>query len=126
MPSPNCPDAPSPQHITVPPTRRAQAKLKPIRTCTASVMPLTETGVGDDVMLPSPSWPAVPRPQQSTPPVLRTTHVDALPQSRSIASWTPVTTTGAAETVSVLLSPSWLFRSEPQHLTVPFLYRAHV
>ena len=43
-PFPNCPRPPSPQQLTEPSERMAQAKLLPALTATACVMPEIETG----------------------------------------------------------------------------------
>jgi hypothetical protein len=47
--------------------------------------PLTDTGVGESLLLPSPSWPAVPLPQHQTAPALVTAHVCEMPPATVLA-----------------------------------------
>ena len=57
VPLPSWPKEFNPQHLTVPPVRRAQVSSAPAEIWVAPVRPLTLTGVEDWFVVPSPSSP---------------------------------------------------------------------
>src|SRR3989442_7389689 len=62
VPSPRCPDSPSPQHLTVPSPSSAHANSSPAATRVAVVRPLTATRTKESTRVPLPSCPNWFRP----------------------------------------------------------------
>src|SRR5206468_9381387 len=54
VPSPRCPESPTPQHCTVPSPSSAHVCASPVTTLVAVVRPLTVTGTEELVRFPSP------------------------------------------------------------------------
>jgi hypothetical protein len=124
-----------PQHFTVPLARTAQAWNSLLLMATASLIPLTFTGVEENASwnrsCPVPSCPRVLSPQQDTLPAVCAHEfwapVDVgLPPALIVL--TPVrslTATGVADWL-VLPLPSAPLVLSPQHLTVPAVSSAQV
>src|SRR3989449_5847636 len=75
VPSPRCPDSPSPQHLTVPSPRSAHANSSPAATRVAVVRPLTATRTEESLRVPLPSCPNWFRPTHCAVPSGRSTQV---------------------------------------------------
>src|SRR3989442_9080973 len=80
VPSPRCPESPTPQHCTVPSPSSAHVCESPVTTRVAVVRPLTATGTEESARFPSPlpSCPKLFRPQHCT-----------VPSGRRIHAWNP-------------------------------------
>src|SRR5256885_8112757 len=80
VPSPRCPESPTPQHCTVPSPSSAHVWESPVTTRVAVVRPLTATGTEESARFPSPlpSCPKLFRPQHCT-----------VPSGRRIHAWNP-------------------------------------
>src|SRR5437016_12277924 len=70
VPSPRCPESPTPQHCTVPPPSSAHVCASPVTTLLAVVGPLPPTGTEAAGQFPSPRpiCPNLFRPRPSTRP----------------------------------------------------------
>src|SRR5438552_10866751 len=92
VPSPRCPESPTPQHCTVPSPRSAHVWASPVTTRVAVVRPLTATGTEELVKLPSPlpSCPKLFRPQHCTVPSGSRIHVCKPPAARAVGATVPL------------------------------------
>src|SRR5438046_2259977 len=92
VPSPRCPESPTPQHCTVPSPRSAHVWASPVTTRVAVVRPLTATGTEELVKLPSPlpSCPKLFRPQHCTVPSGSRMHVCNPPAARAVGATVPL------------------------------------
>src|SRR3989442_3737851 len=75
VPSPRCPDSPSPQHLTVPSPRSAHPHSSPAATRVAAVRPLTATRTKESSRVPLPSCPNWISPTHCAVPSGRSTQV---------------------------------------------------
>ena len=82
---PSWPSSFSPQHLTVPPARRAQVWAEPAVTAETPPRPGTATGVGLPNRTLPPSWPESPSPQHVTVPAGNTTHPWFAPTASDVA-----------------------------------------
>src|SRR2546428_142534 len=92
VPSPRCPESPTPQHCTVPSPRSAHVWASPVTTRVAVVRPLTATGTEELLKLPSPlpSCPKLFRPQHCTVPSGSRIHVCNPPAARAVGATVPL------------------------------------
>src|SRR5207244_12420236 len=79
VPSPRCPELPSPQHLTVLSPRSAHANSSPAAAWIAVVRPLTATRTEESSRVPSPSCPNWLCPTHCTVPPGRRTQVYSPP-----------------------------------------------
>ena len=84
----------------------AQVWLVPLATEAVVLVPLTETGVDESVVVPSPSWPSKLCPQHLTVPSDKSVQVWPLPAAIEVEVVIPLIKTGVEESVFVP-SPSW-------------------
>src|SRR3989442_3653854 len=91
VPSPRCPESPTPQHCTVPSPSSAHVCASPVTTPVAVVRPLTATGTEELVRFPSPlpSCPKLFRPQHCTVPSGRRIHVCRPPAATAVGVRAP-------------------------------------
>ena len=106
VPSPSCPDALRPVHLTVPSARSTHVTV-PLSavTATAPATPVTVTGLSEPVVVPSPRWPLPFAPQQLTVPSLRSAQVWVPAAVTLVAVEMPLTATGRLE-LTMVPSPS--------------------
>src|SRR6266403_1697860 len=92
VPSPRCPESPTPQHCTVPSPGSAHVWASPVTTRVAVVRPLTATGTEELLKLPSPlpSCPKLFRPQHCTVPSGSRIHVCNPPAARAVGATAPL------------------------------------
>src|SRR2546430_17181958 len=92
VPSPRCPESPTPQHCTVPSPSSAHVCASPVTTPVAVVRPLTATGTEELVKFPSPlpSCPKLFRPQHCTVPSGRRIHVCRPPAATAVGVRAPL------------------------------------
>src|SRR5437899_2298789 len=92
VPSPRCPESPTPQHCTVPSPSSAHECASPLTTLVALVRSLTGTGTEELVKLPSPlpSCPKLFRPQHCTVPSGRRIHVCKPPAATAVGVRAPL------------------------------------
>src|SRR5439155_2801121 len=119
VPSPSCPEALEPQHLTPPPIRAAQEWNEPVVTAATPLeRPKTSTGVRGLTVVPSPSCPTVLAPQHFTPPVLVTAQVcleDDLAAMAATPLVSPETSTGVVLPLVVPLPTMPTLPSPPHH-----------
>src|SRR5438309_915691 len=92
VPSPRCPESPTPQHCTVPSPSSAHVCESPVTTLVAVVRSLTGTGTEELVKLPSPlpSCPKLFCPQHCTVPSGRRIHVCNPPAATAVGVRAPL------------------------------------
>src|SRR2546427_10653241 len=106
VPSPRCPESPTPQHCTVPSPSSAHVCASPVTTPVAVVRPLTATGTEELVKFPSPlpSCPKLFRPQHCTVPSGRRIHVCNPPAATAVGARGPRAAKGCGRATPLLES----------------------
>src|SRR5437879_1791850 len=89
VPSPRCPELPSPQHLAVLSPRSTHANSSPAATWIAVVRPLTETRTEESSRVPSPSCPNWLCPTHCTVPSGRRTQVYSPPAEAAMGVLAP-------------------------------------
>src|SRR5216117_507677 len=90
VPSPRCPELPSPQHLAVLSPRSAHANSSPVATWLTVVRPLTATRTEESSKVPLPSCPNWLCPTHCTVPSGRRTQVYSPPAETPVGVRAPL------------------------------------
>jgi hypothetical protein len=119
VPSPNCPAALSPQHLSTPVVVSAQLWLAATIAATPPVRPVTGTGVTCGAVLALPNYPTSFAPQHLTPPPVVSAQECPTPAATAATALDrPDTAPGVRPSV-VVPFPNCPFELAPQQSAAP-------